>query len=319
MEREFLDWLRSHTPCHPCAKLGLNDDAALVSLAGRDEVVVTTDLLTDAVDFQLDKHEPRRIGRQALAANLSDLAAMAAKPLAAFVSLALPRGGGAGYSALELAIALCEGIIPLAAEFDMALAGGDTNTYDGPLALSVTALGTTTGHGPLTRSAGQPGDWLIVTGPLGGSILGHMLDFTPRVREAILLHERYDLHAAIDISDGLALDASRLAAASGCGAVLNLDCIPISQDAIALAESEIESRSANTCDLPTLALRHALGDGQDFELLIAADPTTARQILEDRPINCELAHVGKLVPEPGLWHQLATGDRSPLEPTGWQH
>src|SRR4051812_35331900 len=195
MELEFIKWLRENVPPDPRAKLGLSDDAALISLAGRSEVVVTTDLLTDAVDFELGKHAPQRIGRQALAANLSDLAAMAAKPLAAFISLALPRAGGASLTALEMAIQLYEGLLPLAAEFGVNIAGGDTNTYDGPLVLSVTALGTTSGRGPLTRSGGQVGDWLLVTGSLGGSILGHMLDFTPRVTEAMLLHQRYDLHA----------------------------------------------------------------------------------------------------------------------------
>jgi thiamine-monophosphate kinase len=313
MELEFIQWLRAHVPNRPCAKLGLNDDAAIISLAGRDEVVVTTDLLTDAVDFQLGKHEPRRIGRQALAANLSDLAAMAARPLAAFVSLALPRRGGANRSALELAIELYEGLLPLAADYEVAIAGGDTNTYDGPLVLSVTALGHTTGGGPLTRSGGRPGDWLLVTGSLGGSILGHMLDFTPRIREAILLHERFELSAGIDISDGLALDASRLAQESGCGAVLNLDRVPISQDAIRLTETE------GAADIHAAALRHALGDGQDFELLIAANPISAQRILNERPVECAIAHVGKLVPELGLWQKTPSGKLMPLEASGWQH
>src|SRR6201995_4885252 len=135
MELEFIQWLREHVPTSPGARLGLSDDAALVSLDDRNEVVVTTDLLTDAVDFELGKHEPRRIGRQALAANLSDLAAMAAKPVAAFVSLALPRSGVANLTALELAIQLYEGLLPLAAEYDVNIAGGDTNTYEGPLVL----------------------------------------------------------------------------------------------------------------------------------------------------------------------------------------
>src|SRR6187399_1846417 len=104
MELEFIRWLREHVPKHPRAKLGLIDDAALVSLAGRDGVVVTTDLLTDRVDFELGKHEPHRIGRQALAANLSDLAAMAARPIAAFISLALPSDKTPGGDPLALAI-----------------------------------------------------------------------------------------------------------------------------------------------------------------------------------------------------------------------
>ena len=270
MELEFIEWLRKHVPADPRASLGLSDDAAVLALVGRDGVVVTTDLLTDAVDFQLGTHDPRRIGRQALAANLSDLAAMAATPVAAFISLALPYDGGAGLSALDLAIRLYEGILPLAAEFETTIAGGDTNTYAGPLVLSVTAIGEPTKGRPLSRSGGQPGDWLLVTGELGGSILGHMLDFSPRVKEAIKLHELFELHAAIDISDGLALDASRLAKSSNCGAVIYMNRVPVSSDAASLAESEKVS------DVPAAALGHALSDGQDFELLIAAPPSVAQ-------------------------------------------
>jgi thiamine-monophosphate kinase len=313
MELEFMQWLRAHVPVSPDARLGLSDDAAIVSLADRNEVVVTTDLLTDAVDFELGKHAPQQIGRQALAANLSDLAAMAAKPLAAFISLALPRAGGASLTALELAIQLYEGLLPLAAEFGVNIAGGDTNTYDGPLVLSLTALGTTTGRGPLTRSGGQVGDWLLVTGSLGGSILGHMLDFTPRVTEALLLHQRYDLHAGIDISDGLALDASRLAAASRCGVVIFPDQVPVSRDAIRLAEQDASN------DVTAAALEHALGDGQDFELLLSIAPDIAQEILRDRPVDCRISHVGELIERPGLWQKNRGMEVAPLQVSGWQH
>jgi thiamine-monophosphate kinase len=313
MELEFIRWLREHVPVHPRARLGLSDDAAIVSLAGQSDVVVTTDSLTDGVDFVLGKDDPRRVGRQALGVNLSDLAAMAARPLAAVVSLVLPRGGSGPLDSLQLAIALYQGLLPLAEEFDVAIAGGDTNTYDGPLVLSVTALGQLTDRGPLTRSGGRVGDWLLVTGALGGSILGHLFDFTPRVREAITLHERYELHAGIDISDGLALDLSRLAMASDCGALIYMDQVPVSEDAHCLAEQE----SAN--DRHAAALRHALSDGQDFELLLAASPQTAQAILNDQPLDCLVAHVGELVLGTGIWQQDSQGRRSPLEPIGWVH
>ncbi len=140
-----------------------------------------------------------------------------------------------------------------------------------------------------------------------------MLDFTPRVQEAMSLHERYDLHAGIDISDGLALDASRLAKESGCGAVIFTDRVPVSRDAIRLAEMD----GAN--DVPAAALHHALGDGQDFELLVAAAPDVAQAMLRDRPVECEIAHVGELIAEPGLWQQTAGGKRIPLEEIGWRH
>jgi thiamine-monophosphate kinase len=313
MELEFIRWLREHVPSDPRAMLGLRDDAAVLSLAGNPDVVVTTDLLTDGVDFRVGIDDLRRIGRQALGANLSDLAAMAAKPLAAFISVALPRSGVAGLGPLEMAIGLYEGVLPLAREFDVAIAGGDTNTFDGPLVISVTAIGQPLKCGPLTRSGGKPGDWLFVTGALGGSLIGHMFDFTPRVREAILLHERYELAAGIDLSDGLALDASRLAEESDCGVVIFVDRVPVSPDALELARRD----GAKNCE--AAALQHALGDGQDFELLFAVRPQTAQAILKDRPLDCRVTHVGELIAEKGLWQQRSQGPRTPLEASGWRH
>ena len=122
MESEFIRWLRNRLPGHPQLLLGPGDDAAILRMAHGESCVVTVDLLTDGVDFELDKVEPRRVGRKALAVNLSDLAAMAAQPLGAVIALALPRDGG-----LHLAQELYEGLIPLAEQFELAIAGGDTN------------------------------------------------------------------------------------------------------------------------------------------------------------------------------------------------
>jgi thiamine-monophosphate kinase len=303
MEAEFHRWLRAHVPSDARAPLGLGDDAAILSLAGRARLVVTTDLVSDGVDFRLAHDDPRRVGRKALAVNLSDLAAMAARPLAAVVAVALPRDGGGARTALDLAIAVYEGLLPLAAEFDVALAGGDTNTHDGPLVVCVTAFGELTERGPLTRSGGRPGDKLLVTGALGGSIAGHHFDFTPRVREALLLHECYKLHAGMDVSDGLALDLSRLAAESGCGAIVDTDRVPLSDAARKLPN----------------ALEHALGDGEDFELLLAAPASVAEAIVRDQPLDCPITCIGELVAEQGLWQTSGGGERAPLEPKGWQH
>jgi thiamine-monophosphate kinase len=88
--------------------------------------------------------------------------------------------------------------------------GGDTNSWEGPLVVSVTVLGEPGPRGPVRRCGARVGDWLLVTGPLGGSIRGKHLDFTPRVREALRLAESADLHAMIDVSDGLAADVGRL-------------------------------------------------------------------------------------------------------------
>src|SRR3954467_6260723 len=112
MELEFIRWLREHVPPDHRATLGLRDDAALLSLAGNPDIVVTTDLLTDGVDFRVGTDDLPRIGRQALGANLSDLAAMAAKPLAAFISVALPHTGARNNPPLEIPIGLYARFLP---------------------------------------------------------------------------------------------------------------------------------------------------------------------------------------------------------------
>jgi thiamine-monophosphate kinase len=315
MEVEFHRWLREHVPANPNSPLGLNDDAAVLKRAGPPDLVVTTDLLSDGVDFRLAEVDPRRVGRKALAVSLSDLAAMAARPLAAFVSIALPRNGSGSRTAFELAVALYEGLLPLAAEFDVAIAGGDTNTHEGPLVVSVTAIGQVTDLRPLTRSGGKSGDKLLVTGSLGGSILGHHLDFEPRVRECLLLRERYELHAGLDISDGLALDASHLAAASGCGALIYTDKLPVSDSAMALAKKECVIAAV----VSAAATEHALGDGEDFELLLATAPRVADAIVDQQPLDCPITCIGELIAERGLWQSTDDGKRTLLEPKGWQH
>lgn len=321
MERQFVQWLRERLPGHPRLRHGLGDDAAILAQAANADSVVTVDLLADGVDFVLDQVDPRRIGRKALAVNLSDLAAMAARPLAAVIALNLPRRGGA-----DLAVALYEGLLPLAERHSMVIAGGDTNSWDGPLVISITAVGEVASANsrprPLVRSGALPGDWILVTGELGGSILGKHLDFEPRVDEALLLNENYDLHAGMDISDGLSLDLSRLCAESGCGAALNLAAIPISPAAHALAAKEQVASRAETPGLQRPASRtpldHALGDGEDFELLLAAAPDEARRILADQRLGVRLTHIGEFVPQSGLWHDVA-GARQRLEVTGFQH
>jgi len=305
MEADLIAHLRRRLPPHPRLRLGPGDDAAVLDLAGVDDAVLTVDLLSDHVDFELAEADPRRVGRKALAVNLSDLAAMAARPLAGVVALLLPRRGG-----LDLAVALYEGMLPLAEEFDLAVAGGDTNSWDGPMALSVTLLGQVTGRGPLTRSGARPGDRVVVTGSFGGSILGRHFDFQPRVGETLLLNERYELHAGIDVSDGLSIDLAHLVHQSGCGAVLDTSSVPIHDDARRLARERADGRSP---------LEHALSDGEDFELILAVPPGEAERMIAEQPLDVPLTAIGEFVPEQGLWQIDAEGTRRPLEPRGWQH
>jgi thiamine-monophosphate kinase len=128
------------------------------------------------------------------------------------------------------------------------------------------------------------------------------------VAEALRLHAAYDLRAGIDISDGLALDASRLAAASGCGVALDLAAIPVSRDAERLAATSGRS-----------ALEHALGDGEDFELLLAVTPNEAERIVRDQPLDMPVTRIGVFVANRGLWKRDAAGNLEPLPPTGFVH
>lgn len=305
MESDLITWLRRTLPVGDAVRVALGDDAAVV-LFGNADVVVTTDMLMDGVDFVLDQVDPHRVAHKILAVNLSDMAAMAAQPIAAFVSLALPRRTG-----LQLAQDLYRGMLPLAERYGVTIAGGDTNSWDGPLVASVTVLGSPAPRGALRRSGAQPGDKIVVTGSFGGSLLGHHLDFEPRVSEARLLHERYDLHAGIDVSDGLALDLHRLATESGCGAIVRLAAVPVAAAA--------EQRALALADGST-ALDHALADGEDFELLLAVPPAEAKRMLSEQPLmSVPLTEIGELVLERGLWQEDATANRTPLAPRGYQH
>jgi thiamine-monophosphate kinase len=308
VELELVRWLTDNLPAHPLLRIGIGDDAAVLRWPAGDDLVVTTDAVTDEVDFILAETDPRLVGHKSLGVNLSDLAAMAAEPVAAVVSLILPRKGCGGLHAKGLAIELYYGMLPLAEQFNIAIAGGDTNSWDGPLAISITAFGRVTERGPLLRSGAKAGDAVLVTGALGGSILGRHLQVEPRVGEALLLNERYELSAGMDISDGLALDTSRLAAASGCGVALRLDQIPISADAVKLS----------ACDRAT-PLEHALGDGEDFELLLTASPEAAERIVREQPLGVPVALIGECVAEPGLWEFGADNQLTPLDASGYRH
>lgn len=305
MELEFVKWLRAQLQPHPRLNLGPGDDAASLAVTSGRELVVTTDLLTDGVDFVLEDCDPFRVGRKALAVNLSDLAAMAAEPIAVLVSVALPAEGAAA-----LARAIYAGILELSRRYDVALAGGDTNTWSGRLVISVTAIGEAMERGGLRRDGARPGDVILVTGDFGGSILGRHFDFDPRVREARLLHQQYELHAGIDVSDGLALDLSRVAHESHCGAVLSLSQIPISPDAVRLAEA---SHSGGD------PLKHALNDGEDFELLLAVPPESAEEILHTQPLDIPISRIGQFIEQPGLWAMREDGRPVPLAAQGWEH
>jgi len=308
METDFLAWLLPRLPADPRLEVPAGDDAAVLRPPARRRTVVAVDMLMEGVDFILGPDcPPQAVGHKALAVNLSDLAAMAARPEAAVVAVSLPRRGGDA-----LARGLHEGIADLAARHGVALAGGDTNAWDGPLVVSVTAIGSVPPGAAWRRDGARPGDLIVVTGGCGGSLLGRHLAVEPRVCEALWIAERFAVHAAIDVSDGLSLDLARMMAASGAAAVLDLAAIPIHPDADRMAARPGDGRTP---------LDHALADGEDFELLLALPAEAARALAAEAPaaLAAPVTIIGEVVEGQGLFSRDPAGRRTPLVPRGYVH
>ena len=285
-EFDHIAWIRQRTPQTGRILVGPGDDRAVIASSqgedgriagevgrignpsylmqygriGNPSYLVTTDMLLEGSHFILAEAGPRRVGRKAMAVNLSDIAAMGGTPVAAVVSVGcraikpgrLPRKSISVYGTPPT---------PSASPSPAAI----PNTWNGPLALSVTLFGDPGPQGPILRSGAKPGDWLFVTGPLGGSILGKHLDFTPRIREALDLQMHASIHAMIDISDGLSADVFHLCEESHCGAVLFAEQIPISAAAVQINDAKSP-------------LEHALSDGEDFELAFAVSPSDGERL-----------------------------------------
>jgi thiamine-monophosphate kinase len=305
-EFELIRWIRERTAPHPpggSTVLGIGDDAAVLRTSKGSDVVVTTDMLMDGRHFRLDQVGAEAVGFKAMAVNVSDIAAMAARPVAAVVALALPKSGAVG-----VARELHAGLADAAGRFGVALVGGDTNAWDGPLVVSVTLLGETTSRGTVRRSGARPGDVIFVTGPLGGSLLGRHLRPTPRVGEALALHQASPIHALIDISDGLASDLNHILEESGgFGAVVNERDVPIHPDAVAMSEQDGRS-----------PLDHALHDGEDFELCAVVGRDDAERLKTNPPRGVELFPVGRITQGRSL--RLWDGTNfHPIEPAGFDH
>jgi thiamine-monophosphate kinase len=160
------------------------------------------------------------------------------------------------------------------------------------------------------RCGAQHGDLILVTGSFGGSISGKHFSFTPRVQEALWLAEHLEVHAAMDVSDGLTLDLSRLAEASGVGACLQLERVLISDAAKTLSETRPDGMSP---------LDHALADGEDFELILAVSPECVERFFQQHPNwHSRLTAIGRFSEQPGLWSEQGS-ELKPLPPRGYQH
>jgi thiamine-monophosphate kinase len=305
MERQILAWLRATFRPRPPLLIGIGDDAAVLRPSG-EGLVLTSDAVVDGVHFETARHDWSGIGHKSIAVNFSDLAAMGATPVCVLVTLILPAR-----TTLSDVQRLYAGIEPLCARWGASIAGGDTNFYSGPLAIAVTAVGEL----PREESAwrldrAQAGDAILVSGSFGGSILGKHLNFEPRCDLAQALAGRFPVHAATDVSDGLALNLNAILTASGCGAELDLNSVPIAPAARELAEREPASGSA---------VEHALYDGEDFELILTVGSNAAEEILADQALARNLTRIGRVTAERGLWAVPEDGSRYLLPIRGYSH
>lgn len=256
---------------HRETELGIGDDCAVLKFAAETRLALTTDTLVAGVHFFPDA-DPERLGHKALAVNLSDLAAMGAKPRWALLALTLPESDPAWLSAFA------QGFFRLAERYGVQLIGGDTTR--GPLAVTVQALGTLAGHSAVTRSGARPGDSVYVTGSLGLAGLGLKLRQgaaqtwgqaaldkleTPEPRVGFGLRLSEFASACIDISDGLAADLGHILEQSGVAAEVDCELLPLSP--------VVRGYLADTGDwnLP-------LGAGDDYELCFTAPPGSDQAI-----------------------------------------
>ena len=302
-ETAFIEWIRQQAGISGDVPIGIGDDCAGLRLPAGDVTLVTTDMLIAGVHFRPEEVGPRQVGHKAVARGLSDIAAMAGEAVAVVVALAAPRDISVDY--LQ---EVFFGMKAAADATDVRIVGGDISTGDLPLMLTVTAIGAGKEGAIPLRSGARVGDMLLLTGELGGALLGKHLTFLPRLKEAIWLREAVSLHAMIDISDGLSVDAAHIAEESGVAVELWEDVVPVSAAAQKMAE--------RTGKAP---LEHALHDGEDYELLFTASAKEAETLLQRPDLPVRTTCIGEVAAGSGIWIGKRGGERRRLERGGWVH
>ena len=304
-ENDILDWIARTARRYPGVHIGVGDDMAAIKLPGGDcsqLALLKIDQALDQVHFDLRQHSAAAAGKKAVNRCLSDCAAMACTPAAILISVALPQS-----TDTAMMQDLFNGCQTAASAFHCPIVGGDTAVWNQRLVITVAALGVSS-RPPIRRSGARAGDALCVTGKLGGSILGRHLTFTPRIALAERLAGAIHIHAMMDISDGLAKDLPRMMIASGTGADVDASWVPVHEDARILQQRDQQS-----------ALYHALCDGEDYELLFAADSDDARQLThfdKDIPITI----IGRVTAAAGeLTLTDQQGNRQPWPEGGWEY
>lgn len=303
-------------PGHPALLLGVGDDGALLQPTPGRQLVVSSDMLVEGRHFMVGA-EPEALGHKALAVNLSDLAAMGARPLGFTLALALPAADDAWLAALS------RGLLGLADTHGCPLVGGDTTR--GPLNLCITVLGEVAPGHALRRDAAQPDDDLWLSGRTGEARLalalrraepwarGALADVqdrmdrpTPRLALGIALAATDGVHAALDVSDGLAGDLGHILAASGVGAEIDLAALPVAPALAALPEAA--------------RLDCLLAGGDDYELLFTADAAARERVARAAAASgTPVARIGRLTRRAGLHVIGASGAPMPFAARGFDH
>ena len=322
-ELRIIDRIRARTSPSNAVRLGIGDDCAILKPPPRHELLVTTDFSLEDRHFRRAWHSPASIGHRTLARGLSDLAAMGAIPLAAFLSLAMPKSIARTPLFLD---GFLDGLLALAAAHNVPLAGGDTAESPANLILAdIVLIGSAPAGRALRRSTARPGDLLYTTGALGGaaaeltalsasprkfrtatSANNHPHLFPqPRLAVGQALLRRRLATACIDLSDGLSTDLAHLCTASNVSAELDLTALPLHPLAATL-----DDRAQFT------ALLHG---GEDYELLFTAAPSTR---IPRSIAGIPITPIGRILKPQRNKPQMSilTGaDRFELQPHGWEH
>ncbi len=302
-EFSFIEWIKKQQKRDSNIAIDIGDDCASIQINDNKLFLITTDMLVEGTHFELKKSTAGQIGRKSIACSISDIAAMGCSAKYAVVSLCLRQD-----TKTQFAKELFLGMKEIADEFGIKIIGGDVVSNKNLFVINVTMLGENGGLKPITRAASRVGDTLLVTGTLGGSIVGKHLTFTPRLREGLILNKNFKINAMIDISDGFLADLNHILKASGTGAELYEDKIPVSFDAQLLARQTGRS-----------PLDHALFDGEDYELLFTLSEAESLRLLESNYFSTRLTKIGRIKKNPGIVLHHANGEVRGIIPKGYEH
>jgi thiamine-monophosphate kinase len=259
----LIDAFKKYAPISKTVIKGIGDDAAVLPYNRKEYLLLTTDMLSEDTHFTR-RMPPQAIGHKALASNISDIVAMGGRPAFAVVSIGIPKN-----LSVRFIKDVYKGMRRTARDFNVSIVGGDT-IKTGKIVINVALLGMVEKKYLTTRDGAKAGDWIFVTGPLGGSFKsGRHLNFCPRLSQARFLVEKFKPSAMIDISDGLSGDLNHILKASRVGARLDYASIPRHRGGRHARHSQL-----------FVSLSRALNDGEDFELLFTLSPQRASLLMD---------------------------------------